>query len=307
MVNSSCPGPFNGVLNVLHFRRKVLWIIIAVAICFSLLIFLTIPVRRGSNTKLSSSSAGFTPPSITSDSPDNRQDTGLVEISTVQSNQAAAEKKPVQRALAPDQAAEVHRKMASDLNGEIREATRRLYAPVVEKLGLPLAVQEKVMDVLTRQQNQLEQEAFDAAQSDSIPAPPTPEEIRAQQDQQNQQLRSILGDAGFAQFTQVQATIPARLLVDAVNQQGGNLSEGQSQQLLQILTEARQQIVGQSDITQNLGSMSPGDVTAIMQQQQVLLQQTINSRIQNLLTPEQARVLQDVLMRHSVFPRDAAF
>jgi hypothetical protein len=158
-----------------------------------------------------------------------------------------------------------------------------------------------------RQQNQLEQEAFEAAQSGNIPAPPTPEDIRAQQDQQNQQLRSILGDAGFAQFTQVQATIPDRLLVDAVNQQGGNLSEGQSQQLLQILTEVRRQIVGQSDITQNLGSMSPGDATAIMQQQQVLLQQTINSRIQNLLTPEQARVLQDVLMRHSVFPRDAAF
>ena len=116
-----------------------------------------------------------------------------------------------------------------------------------------------------------------------------------------------MGDAGFAQFTHVQATIPDRLLVDAVNQQGGNLSEGQSQQLLQILTEVRRQIVGQSDITQNLGSMSPGDATAIMQQQQVLLQQTIKSRIQNLLTPEQARVLQDVLMRHSVFPRDAAF
>jgi hypothetical protein len=134
-----------------------------------------------------------------------------------------------------------------------------------------------------------------------------PEEIRAQQDQQNQQLRSILGDAGFAQFTQVQARIPDRLLVDAVNQPGGNLSEGQSQQLLQILTEVRRQIVGQSDITQNLGSMSPGDATAIMQQQQVLLQPTINSRIQNLLTPEQAKVLQDVLMRHSVFSRDAAF
>ncbi|HJX93948.1 MAG TPA: hypothetical protein VJ372_25865 [Pyrinomonadaceae bacterium] len=38
---------------------------------------------------------------------------------------------------------------------------------------------------------------------------------------------------------------------------------------MQILTEVRRQIVGQSDITQNLGSMSPGDATAIMQQQQV--------------------------------------
>ena len=190
--------------------------------------------------------------------------------------------------------------MAGSLNGEIRESTKRLYGAVFQQLGLPLAVQEKVIDILTQPQKQLEQQAFEAAQSGDIPAPPSPEEIRAQQVQQNQQLRSTLGDAGYAQFAQYQGTIPDRLIVDAVNQQGGNLSESQSQQLLQILTEARQQIVGQSGVTQNLGSMSPGDAMAMIQQQQGLLQQTIGNRVQNTLTPEQATLLQRVLSQHSI-------
>jgi hypothetical protein len=193
--------------------------------------------------------------------------------------------------------------MAAGLDGEIRESTKRLYGPAFQQLRLPSAVQEKVIDILTQQQKQLEQHAFEAAQSGNIPLPPSPEQMRAQQVQQNQQLRSTLGDAGFAQFAQYQATIPDRLIVEAVNRQAGDLSESQSQQLLQILTEARQQIIGQSGITENLGSMSPGDAMAMIQQQQVLLQQTISSRAQNLLTPEQATVLQDVLKQHSVVPR----
>ena len=78
------------------------------------------------------------------------------------------------------------------------------------------------------------------------------------------------------------------------------MSESQSQQLLQILAEARQQIIGQSGITQNLASMSPGDAMAMVQQQQSVLQQTINSRVQNLLTPQQATVLQNVLVRQNM-------
>jgi hypothetical protein len=112
-----------------------------------------------------------------------------------------------------------------------------------------------------------------------------------------------LGDAGFAQFSQYQATIPDRLIVDAVNQQGGNLSESQSQQLLQVLTEARQHITGQPGNAEKLGSMSPGDAMAIMQQQQNLLQQTVSSRSQNLLSPGQATVLRDVLTQHSIVPK----
>jgi hypothetical protein len=127
--------------------------------------------------------------------------------------------------------------------------------------------------------------------------PPSPDEIRSQQEQQ---LRAALGDAGFAEFVQYQATIPNRRTPDAVNQEGGNLSESQSQQLLQILAEARQQTIGQSGITQNLASMSPGDAMAMVQQQQAVLQQTIASRVQNLLTPQQATVLQNVFEQQNM-------
>jgi thiamine biosynthesis lipoprotein ApbE len=93
---------------------------------------------------------------------------------------------------------------------------------------------------------QLEQQAFEAAQSGTLPALPSPAAVRVQQAQQDQQLRSVLGDADFAQFNQYRATIPDRSMIDAMNQQGANLTESQSQQLLQILTEARQQIICQT-------------------------------------------------------------
>jgi len=66
----------------------------------------------------------------------------------------------------------------------------------------------------------LEQQAFDAAQSGSIPEPPSPESIQAEQLQEDQQLRSALGDSAFAAFNQYRATIPDRIIVDALNQQG---------------------------------------------------------------------------------------
>ena len=166
--------------------------------------------------------------------------------------------------------------MVAGLNAKLREATKGLYAGAFQQLHLPADLQEKVIDILTQQEMQLEQQAFEAAQSGTFPALPSPAEVRAQQAQQDQQLRSVLGDAGFAQFNQYRATIPDRIMIDAMNQQGANLSESQSQQLLQVLTDARQQIIGQTGITQNLDSMSPDQAVTIMQQQQVLLQQAVS-------------------------------
>jgi Spy/CpxP family protein refolding chaperone len=76
------------------------------------------------------------------------------------------------------------------------------------------------------------------------------------------------------------------------------LTESQSQQLLQVLTEARQQIIGQAPITQNLGSMSPDQAITIVQQQQALLEQNVNNRIQNILTPEQQTTFRQVFSQY---------
>ena len=202
-----------------------------------------------------------------------------------------------------DRALEVHRAAAAALNAKLREATKRLYAGAFQQWHLPADLQEKVIDILTQQQKQLEQQAFQAAQSGTLPVLPSPAEARAQQAQQDQQLRAVLGDAGFAQFNQYRVTIPDRSMIDAMNQQGANLSESQSQQLLQILTQARQQIIGQAGITQNFDSMTPEQTMTVMQQQQVLLQQAVGNRVQNILTPDQARILQAAFSQFGISPK----
>jgi hypothetical protein len=81
------------------------------------------------------------------------------------------------------------------------------------------------------------------------------------------------------------------------------LNENQSHQLLQVLTDARQQMIGQGGTAQNLDSLSPSQAVAIMHQQQSLLQQTVNSRVQNLLTPQQASTLQSVMAQQGISPK----
>jgi hypothetical protein len=46
--------------------------------------------------------------------------------------------------------------MVVGLNAKIREETRTLYSGAFEQLGLPANLQEKIIDILTKQQKQLE-------------------------------------------------------------------------------------------------------------------------------------------------------
>jgi|SRR5271166_2827010 len=280
-------------------QRNLFWIIIGGAICLFVFVLMAIqPWHQGNTNSAPSSLAMIDQAPIARNIPDDHQDDRAVENSVVLSTQSEPEKKEFYALPPPNkEAMEIHKKIASGLNGEIREQTRRLYNGAFQQLRLPTDIQEKVIDILTQQQKQLEQQAFDAAQSGSIPEPPSPESIQAEQLQEDQQLRSALGDSAFAAFNQYRATIPDRIIVDALNQQGANLSQGQAQQLLQILTEARQQIVGQAGLAQNLNSMSPDQAIATIEQQQALLQQAVGSRVQNVLTPEQATTLQAVLMQ----------
>jgi hypothetical protein len=181
---------------------------------------------------------------------------------------------------------------------------RSQYGSLFQRLHLSNDLQEKAIDILTQQDIQLAQNAFDAIQSGAIPAPPTPEAMRAQQAQQDQQLQSLLGSTGFAEFNEYRATFPDRMIMDDMNQAGANLTESQSRQLLGVLTQARQQIVDPVGlgvgVTQNLDSMSPDQARAIIQQQATLREQAISDRVQNLLTPEQIRILQSALAQRGV-------
>ena len=192
-----------------------------------------------------------------------------------------------------------HQKMVIAFNKDLREQTGKVYGTIFKQLNLPADVQQKVIDILMQPQQKLEQQAFEAAQSGSFPAPPSPQEIQTQQAQQDNQLRAVLGDAGFAQFSQYQATIPDRTIIDQMNQQGANLSDSQSQQLLQILTDARAQI---QNSTPNLSSLPPDQALAAIQKQQALLQQTVSDRVQSILTPDQGKTLQGAFSRLSIAP-----
>lgn len=294
---------YNGIVSVLNSSRNILWIVIGGAACLFILIFLTIPRRQQNNFTAATLSPAISPSPIKMDSQDDRQDSDLVRNPVALPKQSELENKRFQSLPPPDQVArEAHSKMADSLDATVRQETRRLFQGAFQQLHLPADLQDKVIGILTQQQRQLEQQAFDAAQSGSVPAPPSLEDMRTQQAEQDQQLRLVLGDAALAQFDQYRATIPDHIIVDSMNQQGANLSENQSQQLVQILTAARQQIIGQSGITQNLSSMPPGQALTLLQQQQVLLQQAVGDRVQNLLTPEQARTLKGLLSKNNINP-----
>jgi hypothetical protein len=184
----------------------------------------------------------------------------------------------------------------------MRQETKQLYSGLFKQLALSADQQAKVVDILTQPQRQIEQQAFEAAQSGRSLTPPSPNAIRAEQAQQDQQLRSALGETGFAAFNQYRATIPDRIIIGAMNEQGANLSDSQAQQLLQVMTEARQQVIGQSGIPPYASSMPPDQTITALQRQQALLQQTVSDRTRNLLTPEQAATLQTVMLQFNVPP-----
>ena len=230
-------------------RRIALWIMGGGVSLLLVFILFSSPVRRDVHfSNSAASSPTLSPAPSPGNSPDDHQGTEVIQNPVVAAKQPELGKKerPPLTPLPPrDQASiETHRKLASSLNQEIRGATRRMYEGAFQQLRLPRDLQEKVIDILTQPEKQLEQQAFDAAQSGNIPAPPSLEEMQAQQAQQDQQLRSVLGDAGFAAFNQYRATIPDRSVIEDMNQQGANLSESQSQQLLQVLVQERQQIQG---------------------------------------------------------------
>jgi hypothetical protein len=246
----------------------------------------------------------------TNDRPDNQENADVTPILAAPSsepvlNEGSHLEPPGETQSLPpldQRPLEVHRRMVAGLHAKLRQAAKGFYAGAFRQLNLPADVEEKVIDILTQRQMQIEQEAFEAAQSGTVPAPPSPAEARAQRAQQNQQLGAVLGENGFAQFKQYCTTIPDRTAIDTLEQQDASLSASQSQQLLQILTDARQQIIVQDGMTRDWDSLSPKQAVSIMRQQQALFQQAVGNRVQNIITPDQAKTLQTILSQQRLSP-----
>jgi hypothetical protein len=286
-------------------RSKFLLVIIGGVACIFVVGCLAIILWPVSDFKSASSRAAGVSPS-NSVQPNDSQTTAVTQNlatpaqeSVPAENQVSLTRVPKSKPLLPDE--ETQKEFAAALNRKFREETQKEFGALFQQLGLSASVQDKVIDILTQQEKQLEEQAFEAIKSGAVPTALSPDELQAQRAQQDQQLRAVLGDTGFAQFGQYRTTIPDRIIINSMNEEGANLSEDQSQQLLQALTEARQQSISQLGVTSS--SMSRDQVIATMQQQDFLLQQTVSSRVQNILTAEQMTILQQALSERGVGPK----
>jgi hypothetical protein len=291
--------------SLLNARRKAVWIVIGGVVCLFAFVSLAMLFRQDRTLKSTSSSPTVSVSPNRNDNPDNRQDTKVTQNLVDPSKQSAPETEqypipPAPGNVPPPLDEATHQKIVATIDAKTRETFRMLYGNLFQQLHLSEDLQGKVIDILTEPLKQTEQQAFEAARSGSIPALPSPEAIRAQLVRQNQQLQSVLGDAGFAQFDQYRVSIPDRLIINSMNQEGANLSDSQSQQVLQVLTEVRQQVMNPSAI--GVGATSPEQARASIREQQVLVQQAVHDRVQNILTPEQSTTLQRVLSQNSIAP-----
>jgi hypothetical protein len=285
--------------------NNVRWIISTGVLCILLFVLLPLMLQHeGSSSQKVRSSPS------THDSPDNQENADVTPILAAPSSEPVLnegshlEPRGERQSLPPldQRALEVHGRMVAGLHAKLRQAAKGFYAGAFRQLHLTADVEEKVLDILTQRQMQMEQELFAAAQSGTVPAPPSPAEARAQRAELNQQLNAVLGENGLTQFKQYCTTIPDRTVIDTLEQQDASLSASQSKQLLQILTDARQQIIVQNGMTRDWDSLSPNQAVSIMRQQQALFQQAVGNRVQNIITPDQARTLQTVLSQQRMSP-----
>ena len=295
-------------------RPKLPWVIAGGGICLAaLLIVLIIGLAQPDGNLKSTSPLPTVIPSpreeSVGDNPDRNKEAHLVQDPVDASKRSEEEESrfspgsvPPPPALPPlDEA--TRRKVVAGMDTGMREETRRQYGDLFKQLHLSSDLQDKVIDILLQPAKQLEQRTFEAAQSGKIVEPPSQQAIQEQKALQDQKLRSVLGDAGFAAFSQYRASIPDRMIINDMNQQGANLSESQSAQLLQILTNARQQVINPANTTANLDSLPGHQAATIIQQQEDLLEQNVRDRTQNLITPAQQAALQEVLSQRRISPR----
>ena len=196
-------------------------------------------------------------------------------------------------------AQESHKKATKAFIAHTQENTKRLYGSFFQARGLSPALQSEMTAILSRPIQALTDEASVAMRAGVRTTPPTPDALRAERSRQDQDLRSLLGNEGFSEFSEYRRTIPDRIIVQGMQRQGAELSDEQSQQMLQILTEERRKLSAATGNAQSPNSLPPGEAMSIMRQDQERLRDAVNRRVDALLTPEQIAAMGDVFERLS--------
>jgi hypothetical protein len=123
-------------------RRIALWIMLGGASLLLVFILFSGPTRRDAHfSNSAASSPTLSPAPVPGNSPDDHQDTDLVQNPVVPAEQSELGKKerPSLPPLPPrDQTTiETHRKLAAGLGREIRNAVRKMYEGAFKQLRLP--------------------------------------------------------------------------------------------------------------------------------------------------------------------------
>lgn len=274
-----------------HLKPKAIFALASAAVIASLAVFLAVPKQPQAETVAAHVSAPA--------AEKGREINPSVRSSGTSIHVDADSPAKVSPPEADAAALEIHKKATKAFIAHTHENTERLYGSFFQARGLSPSLQSEMTAILARPMQALTDEVSVAMRAGVRTTPQTPEALRAERSKQDQDLRSLLGNEGFAEFSEYRRTIPDRIIVQGMQRQGAELSDEQSQQMLQILTEERRKLSAATGNAQSPNSLPPGEAMSVMRQDQERLRDAVNRRVDALLTPEQIAAMGEVFERLS--------
>lgn len=196
---------------------------------------------------------------------------------------------------------------------QIKGSLDARYAALFKSLNLTPDQVAQLKDLLVNKQ-QAATDAFAAARDQGINPRTDPQDflaaVQAAQSSVNDQIKSVLGDAGYAQYQQYEQTAPQRTVVSQLQQSlsygSAPLTDDQASQLVQILAQTAAPQQGQQGRAAFIGAFggataAPATITdqALTQAQGILSQPQIQA-LQQIQQQQQAQRQMQQLMRSAI-------
>ena len=179
--------------------------------------------------------------------------------------------------------------MREMIKGQQKVAMQMIYGPMLSEMNLAPDVKEKLNEMLL--ENQMKNiERGTALMKDGVDKVAAGKVLADQKLEFDGQVRSLLGDAQFAQYEDYNKSIPDRMAMTQLKTQltGDNaLSDQQNQFLLQVMREERLSVMGDKPKVDDWKAISSADGMDKFFSQQEELNARVLQRAQSILTPEQ--------------------
>lgn len=179
--------------------------------------------------------------------------------------------------------------MREMIKGQQKVAMQMIYGPMLNEMNLAPDVKEKLNEMLL--DNQMKNiERGTALMKDGVDKVAAGKLLADQKLEFDGQVRTLLGDAQFAQYEDYNKSIPDRMAMTQLKSQmtGDNaLSEQQNQFLLQVMREERLSVMGDKPKVDDWKAISSAEGMDKFFSQQEELNGRVLQRVQSVLTPEQ--------------------